>query len=180
MEFGYATQAGFGASTAEVPGASDTQPESDARDTAGLDRIFELLSLSRVRIAMVALDFGDASPRLARRAATTAAGTTGFLIALDSRRFVIVDVGPRGASPRDDQAIAERVRALAMAFLSSRSDSRRPRLKSVELHLWSDQAGSAVQRLSELERLFAEEDRPAAPPRDVWRRVRSERFARVA
>jgi hypothetical protein len=180
MEFGYSTHAGFGSSTAETPSVPEAPPENGARDTAGLDRIIELLALSRVRIAMVALDFGDASPRLARLAASAAAGTTGFLIALDPRRFVIVDVGPRGASPRDDQAIAERVRALAMAVLSGRVESRRVRLRSAELHLWSDQAGSATQRLSELERLLAADDRPAAPPRDLRRRVRVERFARVA
>lgn len=175
MEFGFSTHAGFGASATEAPAVSDVRPASCARDTAALDRIIELLALSRVRITMVALDFADVPSRLARVAANAAAGTTGFLIALTPRRFVIVDVGPRGASPRDDQAIAERIRALAMAVLTDRSDARRQRCKSAELHLWSDQAGAAELRLSELERLL-----DGVQQREPRRRLAGERYARVA
>ena len=178
MEFGFSTTGEFGTTSVEVPSVGEPLSATGSRDTAALDRIIELLALSRVRIAMVALDFGDLSPRLARLAANAAAGATGFLIALAPQRFVIVDVGPRGASPRDDQAIAERVRTLAMAFLSDRADSRRLRCRSAELHLWSDQAGSAALRLSELDRLLAGDDRSVRP--DPRRRMRGDRFARVA
>lgn len=178
MEFGLATNAGYAAVSVEPQFMADAAPTVASGEMAALDRIFELLALSRVRMTMVCLDFGDVPSRVARRAAQAAAGTTGFLTTLSPQRFLIVDVGPRGASPRDDQAIAERVRALAMAVLSERSDMRRLRLKSAELHFWSDQAGAAALRLSEIERLLAGDERPAM--RDQRRRPRLERAARVA
>ena len=80
-------------------------------------------------MSLVALEFAETSARGAREAALAACGSTGFLVALTPQRFVIADVGPRGASPRADQAIAERIRTLAMAALSARSDPRRARLR---------------------------------------------------
>ncbi|MBM3525502.1 MAG: hypothetical protein FJX57_21345, partial [Alphaproteobacteria bacterium] len=92
----------------------------------------------------------------ARGAALAACGATGFLIALGSQRFVIVDVGPRGTSPHADQAIAERVRALAMAALSGGGESKLGRMRSAELHLCSDQVGTAELRLAQLARMLTQ------------------------
>lgn len=132
----------------------DTVP--GAGSAGSFDRMVELLALSRVRLSLVALEFADVAIDAARGAALAACGATGFLIALGSQRFVIVDVGPRGASPRADQAIAERVRALAMAALSGRGEWRLARLRTAELHLCSDQVGAGDLRLAQLARMLAQ------------------------
>ncbi len=157
---------GFAMSTETATAASaeidfSVSPVTPDSGVAALDRMIDLLALSRVRISLVALEFLDTGPRIASAAAMAACGSTGFLIALSTQRFVIVDVGPRGASPRADQAIAERVRALAMAALSGRWDARRARLRTADLHVWSDQSGSAQLVLSQLARsLGIDADQP--------------------
>lgn len=146
------------------------------------DRMVGLLALSRVRISLVALEVLETTARVARESALAACGSTGFLIALAPHRFVIVDVGPRGASPRADQAIAERVRALAMAALSARCDPRRVRLRSAELHLCSDQVGSAALRIAQLARMLAaaEFERHPLGSQDQKRRDKPDRLSLVA
>ncbi len=153
MDLGFAMSA-ENAATGSVETAYSTSPVTTESGAAALDRMIELLALSPVRISLVALEFLETGPRAAAAAAMAACGATGFLIALSTQRFVIVDVGPRGASPRADQAIAERVRALAMAALSGRRDARPARLRTAELHVWSDQAVSARQCFSQLVRLL--------------------------
>ncbi len=159
--------------------AHSTRPVTTESGAAALDRMIELLALSPVRISLVALEFLETGPRVAANAAMAACGATGFLIALSPQRFVIVDVGPRGASPRADQAIAERIRALAMAALSGRRDARPVRLRSADLHVWSDQAVSARQCFSQLMRVLgsdAEQTMHAA----AGSHARRERAVRVA
>ena len=175
---------GFALSTESATASSaetsfSTNPVTTDSGVAALDRMIDLLALSRVRIALVALEFLDVGPRNASAAAMAACGATGFLIALTTQRFVIVDVGPRGASPRADQAIAERVRALAMAALSGRRDARRARLRTADLHVWSDQAGSARQCFSQLVRSLGSEADQAAHggANDPSRRERAIRVA---
>lgn len=166
--------------TSDVMAAGDQPTRIEAIDA--FDRMVGLLALSRVRISLVALEVADTTARVAREAALAACGSTGFLIALAPQRFVIVDVGPRGASPRADQAIAERVRALAMAALSTRCDPRRARLRSAELHLCSDQIGSAALRMAQLARMLAAAvfERHPLGPQDQKRRDKPDRLSLVA
>ncbi|MBL8701307.1 MAG: hypothetical protein JNK67_23220 [Alphaproteobacteria bacterium] len=165
-----------------IDSISTGDPPARGESIEAFDRMVGLLALSRVRISLVAIELADTPARVAREAALAACGATGFLIPLAPQRFVILDVGPRGASPRADQAIAERVRALAMAALSARCDPRRARLRSAELHLCSDQVGSATLRLAQLARMLAAAtfDRHPLGPQEQKRRDKPDRLSLVA
>lgn len=177
MDLGYA-MATENATTGMADPVYATGPVTTESGAAALDRMIELLALSPVRIALVALEFLETGPRVAANAAMAACGATGFLIALSPQRFVIVDVGPRGASPRADQAIAERIRALAMAALSGRRDARPARLRTADLHVWSDQAVSARQCFSQLVRVLGSDAEQSVHV--AGSHVRRDRAVRVA
>jgi len=177
MDLGFA-MATENATAGSADTGYSTAPVTTESGAAALDRMIELLALSPVRISLVALEFLETGPRVAANAAMAACGATGFLIALSPQRFVIVDVGPRGASPRADQAIAERIRSLAMAALSGRRDARPARLRTADLHVWSDQAVSARQCFSQLMRVLGSDaEQTAHAPGS---HVRRQRAARVA